>query len=66
MSIYTKSERTVKKYTVQDAVDSAKRRLKGIPMCINAVTKMDLDEKITLERLNEIASEIVADSHYYY
>lgn len=64
-NIYTKAERTVKKYTVGEAVESAKRALKGIPMCMNAVGDRDLKEKITLEELNNIRQSIIDDSYYY-
>lgn len=64
-NIYTKAERTVKKYTVGEAVESAKRALKGISMCMNAVGNRDLKEKITLEELNNIRQSIIDDSHYY-
>lgn len=65
MNIYTKSERTVKKYTVGDAVESAKRALKGESMCMNAVGNRELSEKITLEELNNIKEQIVSDSYFY-
>ena len=65
MNIYTKSERTVKKYTVGDAVESARRALKGVPMCMNAIRKMELSDKITLEELNNIRTQLIDDSHYY-
>lgn len=65
MSIYTHSERTVKKYTVGQAVASAERRLKGTPVCVNAVSGRPLSEAITLEELNEIAEAIYSDSIYW-
>lgn len=64
-NIYTKSERTVKKYTVGEAVESAKRALKGIPLCINAIQGRELSEKITLEELNNIRTRLIDDSHWY-
>lgn len=63
--IYTKSERTVKKYTVGEAVESAKRALKGIPICTNILRGRELSEKITLEELNNIRTRLIDDSHYY-
>lgn len=69
-SIYTRSERTVQKYTVYQAIESARRRLaekkwfKG-KVCTNAVSGRANSEKITLEELNEIADEIVNDTRYY-
>lgn len=66
MTIYTKSERTERNYTIGKAVASARRRLgKGVPMCINAIRHRPLDYKITLEELNEISDEIVSDSRFY-
>lgn len=65
-SIYTKSERTDRKYTIGKAVAVARARLgKGVPMCINALEHRPLDYKITLEEVNRIADQIVDDSHYY-
>ena len=64
-NIYTKSERTVKKYTVGEAVESAKRALKGIPICTNILRERELSEKITLEELNNIRTRLIDDSHYY-
>lgn len=63
-SIYTLSERTVKKYTIGQAVDSAKRRLGTSRICVNAVRARDYKEKITLQELNEIAEEIVQDTSW--
>lgn len=66
MSIFTKSERTERKYTIGKAVASARARLgKGVPMCINALEHRPLDYKITLEELNRIADRLVDDSRYY-
>lgn len=66
MSIFTKSERTERKYTIGKAVASAQARLgKGVPMCINALEHRPLDYKITLEELNRIADRLVDDSRYY-
>jgi len=65
MSIYTKSEATDKKYTVGQAVESAKRRLKGGSWCANALKGRDLSEKITLKELNEISDKIVWDTEYW-
>lgn len=65
MNIYTKSERTIKKYTVGEAVESAKRYLKskGIhTYCCNAVAHLDYSEKITLETLNEYRQSIIDDT----
>lgn len=69
-SIYTHSERTVRKYSVGQAIASAERRLKGNKhfkggMCINAVVGRPLSERITLQELNQIASQIVDDSFHY-
>ena len=63
--IYTKSEMTVKKYTVGQAVESAKRRLKGAQMCVNALRGWELSDKITLEQLNTIADQLISDSNYW-
>ncbi len=65
MAIYTKSEKTVKKYTVGQAVESAKRRLKGKEYCCNCVSNRNLTDKITLEELNNISDQIVWDTEYW-
>lgn len=66
-SIYTKSERTERKYTVHQAVMSVKRRLKdkSIGICVNALRHRSDDEKITLEELNRLADAIYQDTIYY-
>lgn len=66
MTIYTKSERTVRKYTIGNAIASARRRLgNNVPMCINAIEHRPLDYKITLEELNRISDQLVEDSYFY-
>lgn len=65
MNIYTFSERTVKKYSVGGAVESAKRRLNGLPICTDAIRSRTLSDRITLQELNEIADAIVEDSIHY-
>lgn len=65
MSIYTKSERTEKKYTVYQAVQSARRRLgpkRGL--CVNALNGLPDCHKITLEELNELQDKMYWDSLY--
>lgn len=65
-SIYTKSERTDRKYTIGKAVAVAQSRLgKNVPMCLDALEHRPLDYKITLEEVNRIADRIVSDSRYY-
>lgn len=68
-SIYTYRERTVANHSVGEAFESAKRRLKEKnffgPYCTDAISNNDLHDKITLEKLNEIAERIVDDSLYY-
>lgn len=65
MTIYTNSEKTVKKYTVGQAVESAKRRLKGQAYCANSVSNRDFKELITLKELNELSDKIVWDTEYW-
>lgn len=68
MSIYTKSERTVKKYTVEQAVNSALVRLNKIGLtqvCTDKIKGRNNDEKITLEELNRISDELYDDTIYY-
>jgi hypothetical protein len=69
-SVFTHSERTEKKYTIGQAISSAKRRLvcKGInEICVNAVGRgCDLKTPITLEHLNEISDTIYDDTMYHH
>lgn len=66
MSIFTHSERTVKKYTVYQAIESAKRAIANSrnPGNVNvtSVAKREPAEKITLEELNRIADRIISDT----
>lgn len=70
--IFTLSERTIPKYTVMQAVASARRRLDQIgmkQMCMDALyhpRRLEYTDKITLVRLNEISDRIYDDSIYYY
>ena len=63
-SIYTKSELTVKKYSVGMAIERAKSRLKGTPMCMNDVPS-DKSQLLTLAELNDLIDQIVDNSNYY-
>lgn len=66
--IYTKSETTVKKYTVGQAFESAKRYLKTkgySSFCTNAISKYDLSDKITLAELNKIRDQIIDDTKFW-
>lgn len=71
-NIFTRSERTEKRYTVGQAVAAAKARLMGnperrqpLPLCMNAVRQRDYREAITLAELNEISDALVSDSCFY-
>jgi hypothetical protein len=63
--MYTRSEQTVKKYTVRDAVKAAEVRLKGVPLCVNALKRRSYDDKITLAELNDLADQMVDESNDY-
>lgn len=68
--MYTKSERTVKKYIVGNAVESAHRRLrakygKDAKLCVNAVSRLSLSDPITLEELNKLAEKMYDDTVYH-
>ena len=62
--IYTDKERTVKDRTVKDAVDAAvficREKYRVKPVVGKYSTQ--LDRKITIEELNKISDEIVANS----
>lgn len=62
---YTELDKTQKKYTVEDAVKAATTRLGNKGVCMNAVCKRSLTDKITLVELNDLADLIVSDSNYY-
>jgi len=68
-SIYTKSERTVKKYALRQAFQNAKERLKkhGITkVCVDSVPKhLDWDHPTTLEQLNYYAQQMYEDTCYH-
>lgn len=63
---YTFSERTVKKYKVAQAVESAKYRRNGGALNLDSIRSRQFSDLITLKELNEIADEIVSDSENWY
>lgn len=65
---YTFSERTVKKYSVADAVTQAKAlvRDKGIPFSVTNIPQEPSKElTLSLSELNDKVQEIVFDSEFY-
>lgn len=65
---YTEKERTEKKYTVNDAVNAATTilRAKGIKgTCMDKVRGYSMDDKITLEKLNQISEAVIDDTMYW-
>ncbi len=62
---YTKSEMNDRKYTKEYAFNNAKRLLKGRSVCVNAIANIPDDKLFTLVEINELVSEMVADTHYY-
>ncbi len=65
---YTHSERTDKKYTVEDAIKAAQIVLDGkAKLCTNALHAKQFcqGDKITLVELNELSERLVDDSRYY-
>ena len=68
MAIFTRSEREDRKYTIGQAVASAKRHLvkKGIrTICVNALRRRPDETPITLVQLNRLAEEMVDDTIYH-
>lgn len=68
MRIFTRSEREDKKYTIGQAVSSAKRTLakSGIrTICVNALEHRPNSTPITLVELNRLSSEMVGDTQYH-
>lgn len=68
MNIFTHAEQTIKKYTVSQAVKQALAVLKAkgyAQVCVNAVSKMANDTKITLEEMSDLVEEMVKDTYFY-
>lgn len=65
--LYTRSEQTEKKYTIQQAIAFAQEYLKhkGYKMCCSSIPKRPEETPITLMELNNITYELVHDSLYY-
>lgn len=66
-NFYTPSEKTDRKYTIYQAVQSARARLgsRFPSVCTNAIAGRADSERITLQELNQIADQIVLDTKYY-
>lgn len=68
MAIFTRSEREDRKYTIGQAVTSARRTLAkhGIrTVCVNAVNRRLDSTPITLVELNRLAKAMVDDTCYH-
>lgn len=68
MRIYTRSEREDRKYSIGQAVSSAKRTLHkhGIrTICVNVLEGQPNATPITLVELNRLASKMVVDTCYH-
>lgn len=68
MNIFTHAERTIKKYTVGQAVKHALAVLnaKGYTqVCVNTVSKMSHDAKITLKEMSDLVESMVDDTYFY-
>lgn len=61
---YTKSERTEKKYTAEHAFNNALRILKR-PVCTNAIAHYYPTHLFTLAEINEMVSEMIADTKHW-
>jgi len=62
MPIYTKSELTKKTCKVSDAIDYAKKRVPGKPICVDVIRRKGEDTMVTLAEFNEIIDQIVDDT----
>lgn len=67
LQMFTHSERTVPKYTVYQALESARRRLEqkcrgAVSLNVTAVQGRPDAEKITLMELNRLAEDVYQDS----
>ena len=62
---YTKTEKTVKRHTLQKAIDNARIILKGKPVCMDSVRRYPENILFTTEELNNVVDQIVTDSLYY-
>lgn len=68
MDIFTEREKTVKRFTVKDAINNAKMRLElagKSGMCMDAIKYIGEDKMITLVELNDISDSIVYDTFSY-
>lgn len=61
-NFYTHNEKTVKKYSIYRAIQSARKRLNGIPVCTDVVAGRADSDKITLMELNQLADQMVSDT----
>lgn len=64
-SIWTKSEQTDKKYKIEQAITAAKAKANGASICLDSIKDRNLNELITLEKLNQIVDDIILDTAYY-
>lgn len=54
-----------KKYTLNDVFKAVKARIGNRPICTNALSRMDRDEKFDIDKLNDLADKIVDDTLFY-
>lgn len=63
-SIYTRRERTERDWSVGQALAKAQAVCRTKEICVNAISGRALDEKITLEQLNDLADQLIDDTSY--
>lgn len=63
--MYTKRERTERKYPLNKAFENAKAQLPGRSICVNAISGRSYAELITLQEVNELAQQMIDDTIYY-
>lgn len=66
MITYTNSEKTVKRHTIQKAIDNATILLKGrYGLCVDALKDYREGDLLTTVELNDLVAQLVFDSEFY-
>lgn len=69
MTIYTVEERTIKKYTIAQAVDQARAVLASKhsirEMCVDTIQRIPRDKMITLKEMSVYVEGLILDTLYW-
>ena len=69
LAVFTHSERTIKKYTLEDVKAAARALVKpGVGICNDAISKLQGDDTIrfTAVEVTRLAEKIAFDSEFYH